>query len=242
MPTLGLIVVFSIIGSVLSLAGGVLLLTSRRVAERVARPLSAFAAGVLLTTALVDVLPEAIARASASAVLSATLAGFLTFLVMEMTIRHLVRHRRSHASPAAPLMIVGDTVHNFVDGVVIAGTFLVDVKLGIVTSLAVAAHEVPQEIGDFAVLLQAGMSRRRVLLVNLWSAMATMVGAVSSYAVGESVQRLLPAILGITAGFFLYLTASNLIPEMQRGSDRPPVLELAMLLAGTALVLAMNRF
>lgn len=240
MSVLAYVLVFSVISGVLSLAGGVLLLASERLANMLSRPLSAFAAGALIATALVDVIPEAIARANATAVLRATLLGFLSFLILETFIRRSHHQRHHDQGVAVPLIIIGDTVHNFMDGMVIAATFLADIRLGIIASFAVAAHEVPQEIGDFAVLLRSGMGRRRVLLINVLSALATLAGAAITFAVGESEQVMLPAVLAASGGFFLYLAASNLIPQMHHAEGGTPLLDTALLVAGAAIVVAMT--
>lgn len=234
------VVVFAFIGGILSLAGGVLLLASERIARALTRPLSAFAAGVLLSTAFLDVIPEAIARAGTAEVMRNTLIGFLASLLLETAIRRGHHERHHGGEPAAAIVIVGDTMHNFVDGVVIAGAFLAEVRLGIITALAVAAHEIPQEIGDFAVLLRCGFRRRSVLIVNLASSLATIAGALISLMIGEASAAALPAILGVSAGFFIYLSAADLVPEIQHGARETLLIDAALLLAGAAAVAAVT--
>ena len=241
MPLLGWIVAFSFIGSVVSLIGGVFLLFRDRQMRRWSRELAAFAAGTLLGTAFFDLLPEALTNHEPAPILFATLAGFLAFLLFERSV--LMIHVHDECAPrnaSTPLIVVGDTLHNFVDGVVIGGTFLAGIPIGVVTSMAVAAHEIPQEMGDFIILRRNGMRRSRVLAVNVVSACATLVGAVSIFALGSRVAELTPHFLGVTSGFFIYIAAVDLIPDVHH--ERKSVLSSTIaLLAGIAAILAATR-
>ncbi len=244
MPVPLYIVIFAIIGSVVSLAGGLALMMREDLARRWSGTLAALAAGTLLGTAFLDLLPEAIERGGVSRGLTAALLGFLIFFIAEQGIvlfhaRSTMPHHAEHGAAATTSLIVaGDTVHNFIDGVVIAGTFMTSVPLGVMTSLAVAAHEIPQEIGDFGVLLNNGMSRRRVVLVNLISAMATVAGGLLAYAAGAQIAPYLHDFLGATAGFFVYIAAADLIPQMQHAAMHHrgrAVLDVVFLLLGAAV-------
>ena len=221
MPLLGYILIFSFIGSVVSLIGGVLLLYKEKFALKISHFLSAFAGGALLGTAFFDLLPEAKEAAGGVNIFLWTLGGILVFFLLERFIHH---HSDSHnpqeKSTVVPLIIIGDSVHNFIDGIAMAGTFLVSIPLGIITSLAVAAHEIPQEIGDFGLMLHKGIPRNKVLLINFYSALAAMAGAIITYLAKDSIEGLLPAVLGLTAGFFIYIAASNLIPEIHLQEDQ----------------------
>ena len=141
------------------------------------------------------------------------------FFLIERFI-HWFHHHHEHPSeegqikPTVALITFGDSVHNFIDGVAIAASFLVNIPLGIVTSLAVAAHEIPQEIGDFSLLLHKCVDRKKVLLLNLLSSAAAIAGAVLTFFMADFVTGLLPVFLSITAGFFIYIAASDLIPEI----------------------------
>lgn len=225
MSTLEYIIIFSIIGSVGSLIGGVLLLIKEKFALKISHFLTAFAAGALLSTAFFDLLPEA------QEVLEKTgsniniylwsLIGVLVFFILERFIHH---HNTSHGTKekntVVPLIVIGDSVHNFIDGVAMAATFLVSIPLGIVTSLAVAAHEIPQEIGDFGLMLGKGVKKSKVLLINFFSALAALVGAILTYINQDTLSNLLPAILALSAGFFIYISAANLIPEIHNREDQ----------------------
>lgn len=239
------ILIFSFVGSVVSLIGGVLLLVKEKFAKKISHFLSAFAGGALLGTAFFDLLPEAlhsldgrVAEKGEINIFLWTLSGILAFFLLE----RFIHHHDQGANPnekktVIPLIVIGDTVHNFIDGVAMAGTFLVSIPLGIVTSLAVAAHEIPQEIGDFGLMLHKGVEKKRVLLINFYSALAAMAGAVLTYLAKDSIEGLLPAVLGLTAGFFIYIAASTLIPEIHSREDQKMAFwETVMLFLGVLVI------
>lgn len=240
MSTFVYILIFSFIGSVVSLIGGVLLLTREKFALKISHYLAAFAGGALLGTTFFDLLPEAKEAAEGKEVniFLWTLIGFLIFFVLERFIHH---HDRSEnpleKNTVVPLIIIGDSVHNFIDGVAMAATFLVSIPLGVVTSLAVAAHEIPQEIGDFGLMLNKGVAKKKVLLINFYSALAAMAGAVITYMAKDSVEGLLPIALSITSGFFIYIAATNLIPEIHNREDKKIAFgETVMLFIGVLVI------
>lgn len=226
LSTLAYILFFTLVGSVFSLIGGVLLLFNEKKTLKYSHFLAAFAAGTLLGTVFFDLLPEAIEEAEHVSnefgqtinIFLWTLLGFLCFFLIERFIHWFHHHQHEYTDeivkPTVPLIIAGDSVHNFIDGVVIASTFLVSIPLGIVTTLAVAAHEIPQEIGDFGILLHKGMRRKKIILVNVLSALTALLGALIAYWLGERIEASLPILLSITAGFFIYIAASDLIPEI----------------------------
>jgi len=246
MSVLAYIIIFSLGGSLLSMTGGIVLLSREDMAGRLSRLAAPFAAGALLGTAFLDLLPEA-AEAGGNAVLRWTLVGVILFFLLERFVLEFHhQHTHSHEPEAAPemrdaavpLIVLGDTVHNFIDGVVIAGTFLVSIPMGIVTTLAVAAHEIPQEIGDFGLLLHRGVSKKKVLTYNVLSGMATVVAAVMTYFIGPKIVPTMPVFLALTAGFFVYIAASDLIPEIHRkgAKNASGMLDTALLLVGVAVV------
>lgn len=248
MSILGYILVFTLIGSVISLVGGVLLLLREKFAIKISHYLASFAAGALLGTAFFDLLPESAEHAEELGgevnIFLWTLLGILGFFLLERFI-HWFHHHHDHnridekkeATSIVPLVILGDSVHNFIDGVVIAATFLVSIPLGIITAFAVAAHEIPQEIGDFGILLHRGMKRGRVLWVNFFSSLAAIVGAVLTYMIGESIEAFLPILLSLSAGFFIYIAASDLIPEIHNEDKRVVALiETLLLLLGVLTI------
>jgi zinc and cadmium transporter len=213
------VIAATVVSSLVSLIGGILLLARERRIRSLLPALTAFAAGVLLATAFLDLLPEAAASLDGASFILA-LAGFLAFYVLERVIRSVHGHARSSLAeqPSTALVLIGDTIHNMVDGAVIAGAFMVNVSTGIATSVAVAVHEIPQEIGDFAVLLHNGMRPRNVLLLNLWSALAAVAGALAALAFGQN-ANVGPSLIAVTAVFFIYIAGSDLIPEIQQADS-----------------------
>lgn len=234
MNILAYIIIFTMIGSVVSLVGGVLLLINKKFALNISHFLTAFAAGTLVGTAFLDLLPEAFEiRQEGNNIFLWTLAGILIFFLLERFIHHhdQLSHPKEERS-IVPLIIVGDTLHNFIDGVAMAATFLISIPLGIVTALAVAAHEIPQEIGDFGLMFHKGLARRKILFINLFSALAALIGAVLTYLFKDSIEKLLPQVLSLTAGFFIYIAAANLIPEIHNNDNKKVAFWETILLVG----------
>lgn len=239
MTLLGYILTFSFIGSVVSLSGGLLLLYREKFAYKTSHLTASFAAGALLATAFWDLLPEA--SEGGEGIYFWVLVGIIAFFLLERFIRwfhHHHEHETGDKSQTIPLIMIGDTVHNFIDGVAIAATFMTSIPLGVVTSLAVATHEIPQEIGDFGILLKKGLSRRKIILFNLLSAVAAIFGAILTYLSGDLIKGLLPVFLSLTAGFFIYIAASDLIPEIHEESkSRLALLESFLLIFGAVSVI-----
>lgn len=192
--------------------------------RRSVRYLVSFAAGAMLGGAFIHLIPEAFARVPVALVPPLLLLGFLGFFALE-TFLWVHDHRRragvlAAMHPVAVLNVVGDAVHNLVDGMVIAAAYLTDPALGVATTLAVILHEVPQELGDYGVLLFGGLTIRRAVLFNLLSALAAVGGALLVLVIGEHTMRLTSALLPIAAGNFIYVAAADLVPELRRERDR----------------------
>ncbi len=248
LPILAYIIIFTLIGSVFSLTGGVILLYKEKLALKFSHFLAAFAAGTLLGTVFFDLLPEAVHESenleksgTEVNIFLWTLLGILGFFLLERFIHWFHHHQHEYedepVKPTVPLIIIGDSVHNFIDGVIIAATFLVSIPLGIVTTLAVAAHEIPQEIGDFGILLHKGLKRKKVLLVNILSALTAVAGALITFWIGEKVETSIPILLAITAGFFIYIAASDLIPEIHHENRKGfAVIETFLMFLGVATI------
>jgi len=234
------VTIFSLIGGVISLLGGVFLLQkSTRISTLLAVG-TPFAAGALLAAVFLDLLPEGIKSSNPDNVLMAALFGMIGFFIFERA-THWFHHHHSEADNKRkniPLIIVGDTLHNALDGVVIASGFLVSVPTGIVTTIAVAAHEIPQEIADFGLLLSRGVSRKKVLLVNLLSALATVTAAIVVFTLGGDEKIPVGILLGLSAGFLLYIAASDIIPSIHEHKPKRFYLDtgLLYLLLGTLTV------
>lgn len=240
MSTLSLVVFFSLIGGIFSLIGGYMLLSDKKRARLLAEYATPFAAGALLAAAFVDLLGEAADAGNINTALNFALIGILVFFVLERFLRwfhHHHDHDDEKADPTVSLIIVGDTVHNFIDGIAIAAGFLVSPSTGVVVTLAVAAHEIPQEIGDFGLLLQKGMPRRKVVMVNVLSALATTLAAIIFFQLGQSAEISLDAILGLVAGFFIYIAVSDIIPSIHKNeAKRFAGWQSVMLITGVVVV------
>lgn len=245
MDILGYIIVFTLLGSVVSLIGGIILLTKENIALKISHFLAAFAAGALLATTFFDLLPEALEHSKELGIevniFQWTLIGILIFFLLERFIHWFHHHGHKDeeltSKPTVPLIVFGDSIHNFIDGIAIAAAFLIDIRLGVITSLAVAAHEIPQEIGDFGILIHRGVKRFKVLWINLFSALSALVGAVLTFYLGASIEGLLPIVLSLTAGFFIYIAASDLIPEIHHENRKGfATWETIFLLSGVAVV------
>jgi zinc and cadmium transporter len=216
MANYGHIILFSLIGGVFSLIGGVILLSKQKWADALARYATPFSAGALLAAVFLDLLHEGVEQAEAYTVLLATLIGMIIFFFAERFLHWFHHHHgeEGHKDATTGLIVVGDTLHNALDGVAIAASFLISIPTGIITTVAVAAHEIPQEIGDFGLLLKKGMSRRNVLLVNLFSALATVLFAIITFWLGSDAKLPIGVLLGLSAGFLLYIAASDIIPTI----------------------------
>ncbi len=223
---------------------------------RLVKNLVSLSAGVLLATALLNVLPEAFeSTASPHSLFATLLGGLLFFFLLEKA--ELYRHTHHHegdghvhhhqfdeqqAGQGGWSVLLGDSIHNFCDGVIIAAAFLTDVHLGIVTSLAIIAHEIPQEVGDYIVLLNAGFSRRKALLYNALSGLSAVAGGVLGYFVVGPWEALFPYLLVVASSSFVYVAVADLIPQLQQRMPlKDTAAQLAWLAGGMAIVVAVAR-
>jgi zinc and cadmium transporter len=241
-----------------TLAGGalsVLIAASLTVTvlSRLVQQLVSLSAGVLLGAALLHVLPEAFeSHVDTHQLFLTLLAGLLFFFLLEKA--ELYRHSHHHQGDGHPhhhhfdaeqagrggwAVLVGDGIHNFCDGIIIAAAFLTSPELGLVTALAIVAHEIPQEVGDYIVLLNAGFSRRKALLFNALSGLAAVAGGVVGYFVVGPWEDLFPYLLVVASSSFVYVAVADLLPQMQRRLPwRDTVAQLAWLLVGLGVVMA----
>jgi len=208
------IIIFTFIGSILSLVGSFFLLIKHDITELFSNQLVNFAAGVLIAVAFLDLLPEASELVGGSNIFLPVLLGFISFFFAERFIQWFHYHHGHGQKSNILLILVGDGVHNFIDGVAIAAAFLTSIPLGITTSLAVAAHEIPQEIADMSVLLSNKLSKTKALIYNFLSALTALFGAVLTFYFASFIQNYLYFFLSLTAGFFIYISASDLIPQL----------------------------
>ncbi|HED19546.1 MAG TPA: ZIP family metal transporter [Gammaproteobacteria bacterium] len=252
MSLLSWILLFSLLGGVLSVtAAAVFLLLPEALRTRLLPHAVSFAIGALLGAALLGLLPHALEALGGNDFHSITgtlLLGLLGFFLLEKLVlwRHChheqcevhVPENGDHRHRAAgTLILIGDGLHNFIDGILIAAAFLTDVHLGIVTSLAVAAHEIPQEVGDFAVLLHSGFSTGKAFLFNLLSSLATVVGAVLAYYSFKNLEPALPYVLAIAASSFIYIAVADLIPGLHKRVEFSATVKQVVLIgSGVALI------
>jgi zinc and cadmium transporter len=231
--TLGWIVAASIAGGTLSAGAAAFALLLR--ASWVPMLIS-FAIGTLLGAAFLEVIPHAFEDGSAHTAAASILGGIVAFFLLEKLLlwRHChTEHCEVHDPHALPsdqgrsgtLIVVGDTVHNFVDGVLIAAAFLQSTQLGVITAVAIIAHEIPQEVGDFLILLHSGYSRSRALALNVASSLATLVGGLVGYFMLQMLQGMEPVLLGVVAASMIYVAVADLIPGLHR---RPELRDTAI--------------
>lgn len=198
-----------------------------------------FAAGALLGDAFVHLLPHAFAHDHGSGPALAVIVGFLLFFILEKVLFWRHCHRvgcKEHINQVGPLSLVGDGLHNFIDGVIIGASFLESVELGITTSVAVLAHEIPQEIGDFAILIHAGYSRGRAIWFNFLTSLTALAGGLIILLVGSGAEWL-DLLLPLTAGGFVYIAASGLVPQLQKEKRAGQlILQVVMLSLGIGIM------
>lgn len=234
------IIGFSVLGSIGALAGAALLLLfPETIRKNLVPSLISYATGTLLGAAFLGMIPAGLDKAPANDIMITVLVGIVFFFTLE---KFLLWHHchdgdcEVHGS-AGPLILVGDAFHNFVDGVVIAAAFLTSIPLGIVTAFAVIAHEVPQEIGDFAILLDNGYTRKQALILNGLSATATLPGALAAYFWLGEMHTATPYILALSAASFIYIAVADLIPGLHRQVTLYAALrQLILLLAGIGTI------
>jgi zinc and cadmium transporter len=239
------ILFFSALGSVVSVAVAALFLLFPQPIRRTLLPcLLSYATGTLLGAAFLGMIPKGMEQAAALPVSATVLGGIVFFFILEKLVlwRHCHEPHCEVHGKAGPLILVGDAFHNFVDGVVIAAAFLVSIPLGVATALAVIAHEVPQEVGDFAILIESGYGRREALLLNLLSSAATLPGALIAYFFLAEVKEAVPFILAISAASFIYIAVADLVPGLHKQVGlKSSLRQLVLMLAGIATI-AFFRF
>jgi zinc and cadmium transporter len=250
MTVLMWIVAASIAGGVLSVLGAAMFALNSR-AQHYLGAMVSYAIGAMLGAVFLNILPEAIKLTSNVAVLSGTvLFGILLFFILEKLVlwRHchhehceaheLLESEHDHDHGRSGMMIMlGDTFHNFVDGVIIAAAFLTDTHLGIVTALAIIAHEIPQEVGDFAILLHSGYSRAKAFQLNMISSFASVAGGVLGYFILQTMQSWIPSLLALAAASMIYVAVADLIPGLHKRAQLRDTLEqVGLIVLGVATV------
>ena len=253
------IVAFTALGGVLSVLGAaVFLLLPEGMRTRLLSPLVSFAIGAMLGATFLGLLPEALEApgiAESHAVTLVVLLGLLVFFLLEKLViwrhchvdecevhgsdHHHVEQAQRKAS--GYLILIGDGIHNMVDGVLIAAAFLTDIRLGIITSIAVIGHEIPQEIGDFAILLHSGYSRGRALWYNLLSSLTSIIGGIVAYLSLSHAQQVVPYVLAVAASSFIYIAVADLIPGLHKRTElSATVQQIALIALGVAVIFLTN--
>jgi zinc and cadmium transporter len=234
------IIVFSLLGSVGAILGAALvLILPEKLRKFLVTNLVSYATGTLLGAVFLGLVPKALKESSSPGILVWLLVGILFFFVMEKLIlwRHCHLPDCDVHGSAGPLLLIGDAFHNFTDGVIIAGAFLLSLPLGVATGLAVISHEIPQELGDFAILLESGYSRVQALLYNTISALTTLPGALLAYFFLAHMMHVVPYILLVGAASFLYIALVDLTPYLHRRFGlADSLLQLGLILAGIATI------
>jgi len=241
MSTLAWIVAATIVGAVLSVLAAAAF--ALRASPARIPMLISYAIGALLGAVFLEILPHALERAASVHTFTAViLAGILLFFVLEKLVlwRHChAEECEAHDQPANPndhgrsgmMIMVGDTIHNFVDGILIAAAFMADTGLGIVTAVAIIAHEIPQEVGDFLILLHSGFGRTRAFVFNLVSSLATLIGGLLAYFALQPLQQWIPALLGLAVASMLYVSVADLIPGLHRRPELRATVEQVSLIS-----------
>jgi zinc and cadmium transporter len=244
-PLLATALGLSLLGSL----GGLLVASSlfifdTGVRTRLVPWLVSYAVGALLGVALLALLPEALETLPPTQAFGTLLFGILVFFMLEklVLLRHCHTDECQIHGAAAPLVIFGDAFHNFLDGAIIAAAVLTSVPLGVNTAIAVAAHEIPQEVGDVAILLASGYSRRRTLLLNLISGASGIVGAALAYSMVTVVPAIRAFVLAFSSASLLYIAMSDLIPDLHRGQiDRNSIRQVLLIALGIGTIVAFER-
>lgn len=229
-----------IFGSLLSLGGGVLLLKTKRRRKAALLLTLPFGAGALLAAAFFDLLPESFEEADPTEMLLYCLAGFTAFFLFERFASWFHHHHQheddGRNAPQRWLIIMGDLMHNTIDGVAIGAAFLVSIPTGIITTFAVSAHEIPKELGTFALLLSKGWKDKTVIVANLLTAIATVVAALLVYLLAKDSHGFVPPLLALTSGFFIYVAASDIIPDIHEQTQKIGTIQAVILVSSIIVV------
>lgn len=216
---------------------GIVFLFVRKPAGRGEALLLSFAAGVLLATAFLDLLPEAIERGHGDGnIFLAALAAMIVFFFLERVLHGFHEHEEMHTRPSRYLVLLGDGLHNFIDGVVIAASFAASPELGIATTVAVTVHEVPKEIADFSILMSGGFDFRTALLLNFATGLMALLGPVVFFALEGAVTHHLAWFMTGAAGMFIYVAGTDLIPQLHHHREGPGAMVYLPFLGGIALI------
>lgn len=227
------------LGSIAGLAGGVLMLAKTSWRKTLSVHAIPFAAGVMLAVSFLDVIPEAIETAGVGIVLKIVLVVMVLAFFFEQFFFHLHHHEehaRTTLKSSMPMVVLGDTIHNYIDGLAIAAAYLVEPSLGVLVALSTFMHEIPHEMGDFGLMIAAGWNRSRVILTNLFSALSTFAGAATVLLFSNTFESQMGLVLAVAGGLFLYIAASDLLPEVHEEHRDSAWHQALLLLAGVLIM------
>jgi zinc and cadmium transporter len=233
------IILATVLVSLISLVGILLLSLKKKTAETISFVILSFAIGTMFAAAFFDLFPEALKGLDAKIVFALALAGIICFFVLERLVHwhHEHHDHLKHEKPVAYLVLIGDGLHNFFDGVAISASFLSSPELGLTTTFAIMMHEIPQEISDFTLLTYAGFSRNKALAANLLSGLTAVVGALFFFFMSQAIDKLEFYGLAFTAGAFLYIAGTDMLPELHKEEKKTrSVIQLVAMLTGIAVV------
>lgn len=235
------ILVSSLIISLGALVGIFTLSIKENVLDRIVIKMVALSSGALLGGAFIHLIPEGVEKTDGSKFFTTVLVSILSYLVIEKVLhwRHCHKHGSCSVHSFGYMNLIGDSVHNFIDGLIIASSFIVSIPLGITTTIAIALHEIPQEIGDFGVLLYAGIEKKRALLLNFLVALTVVAGAICGWFLISKIEAITSFLLPVAAGGFIYIALSDMVPELRKEPDIKHFFSaFAFVLAGVALMFA----
>jgi zinc and cadmium transporter len=236
--TLIYIIISTFLISLLSMVGLIFMFANRKFVHKIVMLLISLSAGTLMGGTFLHLLPEASETMESDQLFMIVLFSFIFFYIVERVLhwRHC-HHDDCKVHSFGYMNLIGDGIHNFMDGMIIASAFVTDIRLGIITSVAIAMHELPQEIGDFGVLIKAGFSKKRAFFFNFLTSLTALVGALLAYSLSGRVDNLASYMLPIAAGGFIYIAASDLLPEIRKEENMPKaILSFIVFMIGIILM------
>lgn len=215
-----IIILATLLVSAISFVGGLVLFFGKFFNQKMAANMVSFAAGTLLAVTFLEILPKSLEQNEGSSLFLAVFLGIVLFFLLERFVLWFHHHDCAHTTkPAALLVLLGDGVHNFLDGVALSTAFITAPALGMVTTLAIMAHEIPQEISDFSILVLGGFSKKKALFFNFLSGLTALLGAGAGFYFLENIEGALSPLLAFTGGMFIYIACADLIPELHKDCE-----------------------
>jgi len=231
----------AVLDALLGFVGVFSLWLSKRDMKKIANILMAFAAGTLLGGAFLHLLPESLEESTIEEVLLLALAGFTLFIILEAYV-HWHHCKECDIHPFSYVMLVGDAVHNFIGGLVLAASFLVSIPLGIATIIAIIAHELPQQLGIFGVLVKGGLARNKAIIYSFLAQSTIVLGALVGYLLSGSIEGIVIFLVPFGAGNFIYIAAADLIPEMHKSEGLDSLKNIIVFFLGILLMWALKAY